>query len=114
MGIARVSLDSRIIEANPRMAEILKRPMDELMGLTAPEVAHPDDFAAALERTEALLRGEIPSFSVQMRYRTPEGHWVLTRLTVSPAFDAQGQVEHFVSVVAPIEMAETQQTSVAA
>ncbi|WP_210529649.1 PAS domain-containing protein [Rubellimicrobium arenae] len=103
VGIARVSMDGRIIEANQRFGEILGWPMEELTALTAQQVAHPIDYAKAWDETQALLRREVSSFSVPMRYRTATGEWVRTRLSVSSAYDAEGRHDHFVSVLAPLE-----------
>jgi PAS domain S-box-containing protein len=114
VGIARVSLEGKVIEANPRFGEILEWPLEELMAVTAQEIAHPDDFAEAWERTHAILRREISSFSTPMRYRTAVDGWVHTRLTVSPAYDAQGNLDHFVSVIVPFDQSERQTTFVAA
>lgn len=106
VGIARVSLEGRIIEANRRFGEILEWPLEALMAVTAEDVAHPDDYAKSWDSTQALVRGEVPSFSLPMRYRTAAGRWVEVRLTVSPAFDPEGKLDHLVSVIAPLGEAE--------
>ncbi len=114
VGIARVTLEGWIIEANQRFAEILGWPLDELMHHPAGELAHPDDLGPALDRTMELLRGERSYFSMPVRYRTALGGWVSTRLTVSLAFDAEGKPLHLVSVVVPAEGSEWGSSYVAA
>lgn len=114
VGIARVSMEGKVLEANRRFAEILQWPLDALMTVTAQEIAHADDFAAAWEKTQAVLRREIASFSVPMRYRTAAGDWVQTRLTVSPVLDSKGEHDHLVSVIVPSERPDRNTPFVAA
>ena len=114
VGIARVTLEGWIIEANQRFGDILGWPLDELMHHPAPELAHPDDIGPATDRTLELLRGERSSFSMPVRYRTASDDWVSTRLTVSLAYDAEGRPEHLVSVIVPAEESERRPTVVAA
>lgn len=114
VGIARVTLDGYIIEANKRFAEVLRWPMDELMGHPAGELAHPDDLGPAMDRTMELLRGERSSFSMPVRYRTASNDWVSTHLTVSLAYDGDGKPLHLVSVIVPTEKSKRGPTYVAA
>ena len=64
---------------------------DELVGLTVPEITHPDDVAASIENHERLVSGEIDSFQMTKRYRHKDGHDIWSQLCVSAVRDKSGQ-----------------------
>jgi PAS domain S-box-containing protein len=90
VGIAHIDAQSRCLRANPKMAEILGYPIAELIGKTAPEVTQPDDLAPNLALFGALMRGEIPTFTMEKRFFQKDGRAVSTYLTVSLQRDARG------------------------
>jgi PAS domain S-box-containing protein len=78
VGIAHVSPDGRWLRLNGRYRRLLGRTEEELAGLTVAEVTHPDDRAADAARTERLLAGDIPGFSLEERVLLRDGRtrWV--------------------------------------
>ena len=53
VGMARLSLSGRIVEVNPRFAEILGRRQADLAGLHIQDVTHPDDVGAGHAHLES-------------------------------------------------------------
>jgi two-component system cell cycle sensor histidine kinase/response regulator CckA len=73
-----------------------------MLGMTMPQVTHPDDLAESLERREGLLAGEARHFRQEMRYVRRDGR-VLTALTsVSLVRDAVGRPRLYVGQVQDI------------
>ncbi|MBY0339894.1 MAG: PAS domain S-box protein [Rhodocyclaceae bacterium] len=67
------SHSNRILEANPRFAEIVGRPPDDLDGLNAQRITHPDDIAASRAKLVQLQRGHSHDYSLVKRYLRPDG-----------------------------------------
>lgn len=102
MGVARVSPDGLFLEVNDRFCEIARRPREELLTLTFQEITHPDDLDSDLAQAQALLAGEIDTYSIEKRYVTVAAEPVWIDLTVSLVRKPDGQPDYFVSVIADI------------
>ena len=77
-------------------------PRAELVGKTIPEVTHPDDLAANLALFGPLMRGELPSFTMEKRFFRKDGSVVWTYLTVSLQRDAAGEPAYCIAIVQDI------------
>ncbi len=102
IGIADVSLDCRITRANDLLCEILGYAPEELIGKTFQEITHPDDIGADEAQMRALLRGEIPHYSMEKRYIRKDGSLLWAYLAVGLVRDEAGRSAHFLSSVKDI------------
>ena len=102
VGIAHVGFDGRWIRANRRLCDILGYSQEQLASLTFQAITHPDDLDADLGFVRQLLAGEISSYVMEKRYLRQDGSWLWAELTVAIARDAEGEPEHFISVVQDI------------
>ena len=68
-----LGLDGRILRANPSLLDTLGYQADEVIGRSDSDFAHPDEIGKFNEPYESLLSGEIPSYSLQRRYRRRDG-----------------------------------------
>ncbi len=82
VGVARVDLDRRFIQANPRYCEIIGRSEDELYQLRIEDITHPDDLARNLSLFDELANGG-PPFQMEKRYIRPDGSQVWVNNSVS-------------------------------
>ena len=102
VGINHVSPDGLILLANPRMAEILGYPHDELIGMKIRDLVLPEDRESKEvglnELRQRLHAGEIPNFTTDLRYRRKDGSVVWIALTLSVLRDAAGAPLYDVSV----------------
>ena len=64
------------IYESPAASRILGYPPGTLMGKTPFETLHPKDVARAREAFDALLRGEVSTAPVLMRFRHADGSWI--------------------------------------
>ena len=103
MGVARVAPDGRFLEVNERFCAITGYGRDDLDTLTARQIIHPDDLAANLVQTEALLAGAIDQYAMETRSRTKLGDLVWVNLTASLVRDHAGEPDYFVSTIEDIE-----------
>ena len=84
------------------MSEILGFPSSELVGKTLQEVVHPDDLEPNLALFDLLVRGELPSFSMEKRFIRRDGSIVWTQVTASVQRNATGQPAYCIAIVQDI------------
>ena len=87
-GMALVRLDdSRIIDANQSLADMLDRPLDSLIGIGIREITHPDDLRAAATQRARLELGIADTYLLEQRYLRSDGEFVWARTRVSVTED---------------------------
>jgi diguanylate cyclase (GGDEF)-like protein/PAS domain S-box-containing protein len=87
-GMALVRLDnSTIIDANRSLAEMLQRPVDDLVGRSIREITHPDDLKAAAVHRARLELGIVDTYLLDQRYERSDGTYVWARTRVAVTED---------------------------
>jgi len=77
--------DSNIIDANRSLAEMLQRPIDDLVGRSIREITHPEDLKAAAAYRARLELGIVDTYLLDQRYLRSDGEfiWARTRVAVT-------------------------------
>jgi two-component system, sensor histidine kinase and response regulator len=65
LGVLRVGVDGKIIDANPRTAELLRRPLKDLVGTPLSDVVPPDEVHGAEDEFRALSLGSTSSMDAE-------------------------------------------------
>ena len=87
-GMALVRLDdSRIVDANQSLADMLDRPLDSLIGMGIREITHPDDLRAAATQRARLELGIADTYLLEQRYLRSDGEYIWARTRVSVTED---------------------------
>ena len=87
-GMALVRLDdSRIVDANQSLADMLDRPLESLLGMGIREITHPDDLRAAATQRARLELGIADTYLLEQRYIRSDGEFVWARTRVSVTED---------------------------
>ncbi|WP_246696229.1 PAS domain S-box protein [Mesorhizobium sp. SARCC-RB16n] len=73
IGIAIVSLDGRILQANPAFAAMLGYSREEIEALTFFQLTHPDDLQIGRETMESMRAGTVNAFQFEKRYLKKDG-----------------------------------------
>ena len=94
-GMGLGSLDGRFLLVNPAFCDLVGYEEHELVGMSFSDITLDGDQAAVLVEMKATLAGEIPSFTLEKRYRHRLGHAVAVQLTVSLIRDAKGEPSYF-------------------
>jgi PAS domain S-box-containing protein len=81
--------DGRLVEINAAFCALLGRPREELLGMSGPELFHPDDAAALLADMERIRSGQ--EVELERRVRRANGELVWVLLSASTIRDAQGE-----------------------
>ena len=102
VGIAHMDDQNRCLCANEKLCEIPGFPSSELVGKTLQEVVHPDDLEPNLALFDLLVRGELPSFSMEKRYLRKDKSIVWVDVSVSLQRDAAGLPSYAIAMVQDI------------
>ena len=92
IGFSITDLEGRLLEVNPAFCSITGYSETELLFETSGihALLHPSDLPAAIEKTSALVAGEIPAFIAEERYSKRDGTMIWVRSSVSLARDKAG------------------------
>lgn len=102
VGIALLTPEGRWLRTNGRLCGMLGYSREELAPLSIRDITHPDDFGPDMVQKDRLLRGEIPSFQMEKRYRRKDGDYVWGNLSVALVRDADGEPEYLIAVIEDI------------
>jgi PAS domain S-box-containing protein len=99
VGITHVSLEGQFLKLNPRFAEMLGYPEQELLGLREQDLTDPEDQAEDAREMQALVAGTRPSSCWEKRYLRKEGGPIWVRVTLALLHDLGGAPTYFVNVI---------------
>jgi PAS domain S-box-containing protein len=102
VGIAHMDSTRHYIRVNERFCEIVGRSRDELLNATCLHTTHPDDMTLGVDQFQALMRGELQSFSQEKRYLRGDGFPVWVKMCVSLQRDAAGSPAYAIEVIQDI------------
>ncbi len=102
VGIAKISLDFRITQANTAYLQMLGYKMEELRGKKLSEITYPEDVPANMEQQIKLGRGEIESYQMRKRFIHQDGRTVWGLLNANLIRDEEGQPAYFMGNVVDI------------
>jgi len=98
VGIAHIGLDGNCRLANRRLCEIFGVAAAELVGRNLEGLALPEFRDSDLASRQALLAGEIDTYTLEKRYIRTDQRTVWINLTVSLVRDADGVAQYFIQV----------------
>jgi len=73
VGIAHTEPEGRFLQVNQKLCEMLGYTRDELLGMSAIEVTHPEDRGIDAVRRAQLIAGELETYSVERRCVRKDG-----------------------------------------
>ena len=102
IGIAEVTPDGHFVRVNEAICAITGRSREELMGGKLFRFTHPDDVDADREAFRKQAAGELQFYSIEKRFRRPDGREIWIAVRSSPVRSADGSLLYFVRVVQDI------------
>ncbi len=102
VGIAHVDSQYRCLRANGVFCDILGYSRSEAVGRTIPEVVYPEDLPTNLALFDRVVRGDLPSFTMEKRFRRRDARIVWASLIVSLQRDASGQPTYCIVIAQDI------------
>ncbi len=105
VGMARVSLDGVILDANRALCTTLQMPRDRILDRPLSSVVHPDDTAISEHERGQLLEDDTHSCSTRKRFVRADGSILRIKMTTSLVRDEQGRPEQFMVILEDITAA---------
>ena len=99
MGIAHIGPQGNVLRVNRALCELLGYDRDEVIKVTFADCTDPEDLAIEEDLREKLLRGEIPSYSMEARYLRKNGSTLWVNLNASCVYDRDGRVKYVVKII---------------
>ncbi|MEZ5988170.1 MAG: PAS domain S-box protein [Planctomycetota bacterium] len=104
IGMIVTGPDGTFEHVNPRLAEMLGRDREELVGRSFREFTHPDDLEASEAQLRRLQRGDLEGTrSFEKRYMRKDGSVLYALLTVQPFADEAGRTRGFLTQVLELD-----------
>lgn len=112
IGMALVSTSGQWMQANKSLCRLLGYTPAELYRLTFQQLTHPDDLDADLAQVDALLSGEIETYSMEKRYFRKDGQTIWSLLAVSLVRDIERNPLYFIKQIEDItELKKTEKVN---
>ncbi|HVA98343.1 MAG TPA: PAS domain S-box protein, partial [Bacteroidia bacterium] len=99
IGIARTSLDGKILQANNHLSEMLGFTTEELHKKNIFELTYPDDIKKTKESFQKKLAQKSGTTKIEKRYLTKSGDIIFVEITSSMILDLNQQPLYFLSVI---------------
>ncbi|HLM95425.1 MAG TPA: EAL domain-containing protein [Acidimicrobiales bacterium] len=99
IGMAMTDLEGRIMSANPAMARIVGRSVDDLSGMSVHDLTHPDDRDASTAEMRRLVVNASDGYRIEKRYTHTDGHDVWVSVSVSCVRDEEGRGSYLIGQV---------------
>src|SRR5438045_7385616 len=99
IGIARISSDGEMLEANPALLHMLDHDEARMRASAWPDLLRAYDQAAARSHKPSFLAGVSDGGSIQVRAATGAGTWLWLQLTATPIPDPTGRPEHVLVMI---------------
>jgi len=106
LGMFRVDVEGRIMDANPKLLDMLGYEWSELKGKGFNEITHPDDRWIGLEVLLDIRAGRVDNAAYEKRFLTQEGRAVWAAVTAS-AITIGGELKGIVVMVTDLSVRPT-------
>ena len=102
IGIAEIAPDGHFVRVNEAICAITGRSREDLMSGRLFRDSHPSDIDADREAFRKQVAGELDFYSVEKRFKRPDGRVIWISVRSSPVRSADGQLLYLVRVVQDI------------
>jgi PAS domain S-box-containing protein len=98
-GMILCAVDTRIVQVNARMCQMVGYTEQELLASTWMQLTHKDDIGISQRAVDEMLRGRLPTADIEKRYIHKNGNVIEVRLRVSLVLDARSNPAYFITHV---------------
>lgn len=103
VGMGVMSLERRIIDANPAICRIYGMTREEMIGMSAAEVTYPEDNPQSTQLLDELVSGQRNSYEIDRRYVRRNGEVFWAHVTMSSVRGSDGKPLYLVGMVIDID-----------
>lgn len=98
LGVARVGVDLRILDANPRLGSLLHAPARILVGSLVGDYLSPEALATLLEKSKPLWDGAVDTIEGDTSTRRADGSEVWLHYSVTAVRRPNGRIDYFLAM----------------
>ena len=102
IGMCLLNPDGQWVKVNPAFCKLVGYTDEEIIGMTAIDIMHPEDVVNHTKYFDQLLCGEVDTFQVENRYIHKLGRIVWTILSVSVVPDTEGNPKFIIAQIIDI------------
>jgi PAS domain S-box-containing protein len=98
LGVVRIGVDMTIIQANPRLADLLRKPEDQIVGTRLASYLPPDEAVRAQEQLDALSNGSATATESETEAVRGDGTSIWLHWSTTAVHRPDGQVDYFIAM----------------
>jgi two-component system sensor histidine kinase/response regulator len=98
LGVARVGVDLRIIDANPRLGSLLHAPAKIMVGSIVADYLSAEELTRLIERSRPLWEGEVDTLEGDSPTRRADGSEVWLHWSVTSVRKSSGKIDYFLAM----------------
>ena len=98
LGVVRIGLDMRIIQANPRFAELLRRPQSEVIGASVTSYLPPVEVTRATDQFQSLSDGSVSATESETEAVGSDGSSMWLHWSATAVRNQDGDVDYFIAM----------------
>jgi len=98
LGIARMGIDMRVIDANPRLAALLGTEPADLAGSSVAEFLSPDEFARVYDIFRPLWKGTVDTVESDSKALAADGREVWLHWSATGVRNSVGRIDYFLAM----------------
>jgi PAS domain S-box-containing protein len=99
VGFEHITLNGEWLGINGQLRKILGYDRDEFLDIAPADLTPPEDRVTEQGLIEQLIRGDIPSYAIDKRYKKKDGSFIWVRATSSLAREHNGEPAYRISVI---------------
>lgn len=113
VGIGLMTLERKLIDANPALCRMFGRSREQLIGQMPAMVTYPGDYEASTQQFKDLVSGKQDSFWGERRYQRKNGDIFWAHVTMSVVRDPDGKPLYIVGMLIDIDQQKCMQIELA-
>jgi PAS domain S-box-containing protein len=98
LGVARVGVDLRILDANPRLGSLLHAPAKIMVGSLVAEYLSAEELTRLIERSRPLWNGEVEAVEGDSPTRRADGSEVWLHWSLTSVRKPNGNIDYFLAM----------------
>ncbi len=98
LGVARIGIDMRVLEANPRLGTLLLAPARILVGSLVGDYLAPDELHRLIEVWKPLWKGEVDTVEGESPVRRADGSDIWLHWSITAVRNQQNRIDYFLAM----------------
>jgi PAS domain S-box-containing protein len=98
LGVVRIGLDMKVIDANPRFAELMQAPEGQVVGASLSSSLPPEEMARAAERFRSLSDGSASAIQSETKVLRGDGKSIWLEWSATAVHKSDGSVDYFIAM----------------